>query len=80
MKRKSRLPFPDVIKMGKKNGDDLKRKVSVAPDGIFLPRRAQARCRWRKTTTRGDLATPTCIPVEEAKGEYLQRKVNLDVY
>jgi hypothetical protein len=52
----------------------------VAPDGIFLPRRAQARCRWRKTTTQGDLATPTCIPVEEAKGEYLERKVNLDVY
>jgi len=57
-----------------------KRKVSVAPDGIFLPRRAQARCRWRKTTTRGDLATPTCIPVEEGKGEDLQREVNLDVY
>nr|ACR38597.1 unknown [Zea mays] len=53
--------IPSRCKSGKKFGEDLKWKASVAPDGIFLPRRARARCRWRKTTDQGDLATPTCI-------------------
>jgi hypothetical protein len=41
-------------------------KGEQAPGGIFQPRRAQVRCRWRKRASQGDLAAATYIP---ARGE-----------
>jgi hypothetical protein len=37
-------------------------KDEQAPGGIFQPRRAQVRCRWRKRASQGDLAAATYIP------------------